>query len=680
MRSCANDADNSTRIRRSVGLWCALMGSVLGTATTQTTAQIQCAEQQKLTATDANRGDNFGSSVSVSGSAAVVGTGSADCATGTNCGAAYVYRFNGTNWLEEQKITASETIPGALFGRSISVSGDTAVVGAPGEACSAGGSCGAAYLFRYNGIFWVEEKKLTAPDAAPGDQFGLSVAMSGDTAVIGARLSRCAAGVGCGAAYVFRFDGTSWSEKQKLTPADAASDEQIGISVSVSGDRILLGARFDDCDAGSHCGSAYVFRFDGTAWVEEQKLTATDAESEDWFGMSVSINGNAAVVGASRDDCATGDDCGAAYVFRFDGTSWIEERKLVASDVAAFDFFGGAVSISGDLIVAGARFDDCTAGLSCGSAYVYRYNGSDWTEQQKLTASDAAAVDIFGWSVSLSGETAIVAADNDDCTAGSRCGSVYLFRIPESIPIAPDPSGLERNRYIDFVPRNAGALTAFQVTLINPQGFPEWDTTTRWIGPPKNFPENDATGATNQTFVGAALQCEPEFNDWSTVTLLHVFGAEIMPDSRYEIRAISPSAGPLDNSASLSCALIVTTGKWGDAVEPFFGPQATVQPDFKDIRAVVAKFLGSPDAPEKVSTQLRPNVVFPGHEVDFRDISAEVSAFLGVAYADDVTIVGPCTCPSLVTCGATTCSANSDCPGRLCVDGSCMDACGRCSP
>lgn len=679
MRSRASNAGKGSRSRRQFSFCCALVGAVLGMVSTRAPAQIQCAEQQKLTASDANMGDNFGSSVSVNGSVTVVGAGSADCATGTNCGAAYLYRYNGSSWLEEQKLFASDANPSALFGLSVAVSGDTAIVGAPGEACPAGSNCGAAYLFRFNGIFWVEEKKLTASDAASGDQFGLSVSISENTAVVGAHAKRCSVGVGCGAAYVFQFDGTTWVEKQKLTPSDTAPGNQFGISLSVSGDAILLGARYDDCAAGDHCGSAYVFRFDGDAWVEAQKLTASDAAADDWFGRSVSINGNAAVVGASRVDCAAGDHCGAAYAFRFDGTAWMEERKLMASDAAAFDSFGGSVAISGNRIVAGARFDDCAEGLSCGAAYVYHFNGSDWFEQQKLTASDAAAIDVFGWSVSISGNTAVVAADNDDCSAGSRCGSVYSFHIPDSIPLAPDPNRVESSRYISFVPHNAGELTAFQVTLVNPLGFPEWDATTRWVGPPKNFPENDA-GETNQTFVGAALQCDPEFNDWGTVTLLHVFGAEIMPDSSYEIRAITPTSGPLDDPTNYSCALTVTTGKWGDAVEPFYGAQATVQPDFRDIRAVVAKFLGESNAPDKVSTQLRPNVVFPGHEVDFKDISAEVSAFLGVAYADDVAIVGPCTCPSLVTCGATPCSANSHCQGRLCVNGSCMDACGRCSP
>ena len=189
-----------------------------------------------------------------------------------------------------------------------------------------------------------------------------------------------------------------------------------------------MGATFDDCATGLNCGAAYVFRFNGASWIEEQKLTASDAAANDRFGGSVSVNGTTIGLGAVRDDCAAGDDCGSAYVFRFDGTSWFEEQKLTASDAAANNWFGWSVSVSGETTVVGAGFGDCVAGSGCGTAYLYRFKRTSWIEEQKLTALDTSRGDRFGVSVSVSGKTALVGADGDDCAAGDTCGSAYVFR------------------------------------------------------------------------------------------------------------------------------------------------------------------------------------------------------------------------------------------------------------
>ena len=201
-----------------------------------------------------------------------------------------------------------------------------------------------------------EQQKLTASDAAGGDEFGVSVSVSGDTAVVGARTDDCTADIGnnCGAAYVFRFNGTSWVEQQKLTASDAGEGYQFGVSVSVSGDTAMVGAEFDDCTAGIRCGSAYVFRFNGTSWVEEQKLTASDAEADDRFGSPVAVSGDTALMGARRGFVAAGSTSGSAYVFRFNGSSWVEEQKLTASDAGQGDHFGDSVTVSGDTAVVGA--------------------------------------------------------------------------------------------------------------------------------------------------------------------------------------------------------------------------------------------------------------------------------------------------------------------------------------
>ncbi len=389
-------------------------------------------ETKKLTASDAATNAWLGNSVAVSGDTAIVGARIDECAAENRCGSAYIYRFNGVSWFEQQKLTAPDAAAFDEFAISVSVSGNTAAVGSLGDDCAAGRDCGSVYIFRFNGTSWVLEEKLTASDADASDQFGVSVSLSGNMTVVGAVTADCAAGNFCGAAYVFRFNGTSWVEEQKLTASDANPNDRFGISVSASGDAIVVGTRNDDCLAGPLCGSAYVFRFDGTVWFEERKLSAFHPEAGEFFGRSVSVSGDTVVAGAPGDECTTGSKCGSAYVFRFDGARWFEEQKLIAPDAAPGDRFGTSVSLSGDMAVVGASSDDCAAGFTCGSAYVFRFDGTKWVERQKLNASDAGAGDQFGRSVCVSGETAVVGAWHDDFAGCRDCGSAYIFNLSNS--------------------------------------------------------------------------------------------------------------------------------------------------------------------------------------------------------------------------------------------------------
>jgi len=271
----------------------------------------------------------------------------------------------------------------------------------------------------------MEQQKITASDGASDDYFGYSVSISGDTAIVGA-YGNDDKGSYSGSAYVFVRSGTTWTEQQKLTASDGAAYDIFGESVSISGDTAIVGARHDD-DKGSSSGSAYVFVRSGTTWTEQQKLTASDGASSDWFGWSVSISGDTAIVGAYLDD-DKGSASGSAYVFVRSGTTWTEQQKLTASDGASSDYFGRSVSISGDTAIVGAYQDD-DKGSASGSAYVFLRSGTTWTEQQKLTASDGGSVDHFGYSVSISGDTAIVGAYRDD-DKGSYSGSAYVFALP----------------------------------------------------------------------------------------------------------------------------------------------------------------------------------------------------------------------------------------------------------
>jgi uncharacterized repeat protein (TIGR01451 family) len=378
-------------------------------------------EQQKLVGSDNFAGDWFGWFVSVSGDTAVVGAPFDDTLGGIDAGSAYVFVRSGTTWTEQQKLLASDGAADDNFGRSVSVSGDTAVVGAYHDVYPPTGP-GSAYVFVRSGTTWTEQQKLLASDGAVGDNFGISVSISGDTAVVGADEDDTPDGANAGSAYVFVRSGTTWTQQQKLLASDGAEFDFFGYSVSVSGDTAVVGA----VEGNDDTGSAYVFVRSRTTWTEQQQLLASDGAAEEaWFGNSVSVSGDTAVVGAFLDNTPGGMDAGSAYVFVRSGTTWTEQQQLLAPDGAAGDRFGGSVSISGDTAVVGAYLDDTPAGMDAGSAYIFVRSGTTWTEQQKLLAPDAAAGYKFGGSVSVSGDTAVVGA----------YGSAHVFRATADLGI-----------------------------------------------------------------------------------------------------------------------------------------------------------------------------------------------------------------------------------------------------
>jgi hypothetical protein len=392
---------------------------VMHAGTGQTPALGQC-EIAKLLASDGTGDDYFGYSVAISGDIAVSGAYKGD-GNDVDSGSAYIFRYNGLHWGQEQKLSASDGVLNDRFGFSVAISGDIAVIGAPYNDDN-GTNSGSAYIFRYNGTSWVEEDKLLASDAAGDDRFGWAVAISGDTTVIGAYGDDDNGG-SSGSAYIFRYNGSSWIEEYKLVASDGATWDSFGWSVAISGGTAVIGA-YGDGDKGGQSGSAYVFRYNGSSWIQEQKLLASDGATLDSFGWSVAIWGGTAVIGAfSNDD--KGNGSGSAYIFHYNGSNWIEEQKLLASDGAGGDHFGYSVAISGGNAVIGAYHDNDN-GSDSGSAYIFYYDGSSWSEETKLLASDGAADDLFGFSVAISGDTAVIGAYQDDDN-GSDSGSAYIF-------------------------------------------------------------------------------------------------------------------------------------------------------------------------------------------------------------------------------------------------------------
>jgi hypothetical protein len=393
-------------------------------------------EKIKLLAPDGEEYDTFGVSVSICGDTALIG----ELGDNAHSGAAYVFRCNGTSWALEAKLTASDEEPVWYFGQSVSIDGDTALIGAPYSGFNATGS---AYVFTRNGTSWTQEAKLLFPDGEMNDWYGWSASIDGDTVIIGAPGDN---ENDTGSAYIFKRDGTSWAQEAKLLASDGAAYDSFGTSVSIDGEYAIIGAEWND-DNGNNSGSAYVFTRNGTSWTEEAKLLPSDGDDGDKFGRYVSIDGETALIGAAYDD-DNGENSGSAYIFTRNGTSWTEEAKLLASDGEAEDVFGVSVSLDGDTALIGA----CTVNEP-GYAYVFTRNGTSWTEEAKLIPSDGQHKDWFGGRVSIDGNTALIGAEGDDDN-GFWSGSAYIFEKtdtqPPNNPIITGPTSGKPNTEYEF--------------------------------------------------------------------------------------------------------------------------------------------------------------------------------------------------------------------------------------
>ncbi len=373
----------------------------------------QC-QLHKMVASDGTAGDRFGRCVSLSGETAVIGAPYND-----DLGSAYVFAKVDGIWAQTAKLSAEEGTAGDFFGTSVALSGETAIVGAWGDDDS-GDDSGSAYVFAKVGGIWMQTATLTAEDGAAGDFFGTSVALSGETAIVGA-WGDDDSGDDSGSAYMFEKVAGVWTQTAKLIVDGVESNDQFGLSVALSGETAVVGAPFDD-DSGDDSGAAYMFEKVDGVWTQTAKLTADGAASDDQFGLSVALSGETAIVGAWGDD-DSGEASGSTYVFaKVDGV-WTQTAKLTAQDGTAGDRFGDSVALNGDTAAIGALGDD-----GSGSVYVFAKVDGVWTQTAKLTAEDGTAGDRFGDSVALSGDAVVVGAWGDDDSGGDS-GSAYVFLV-----------------------------------------------------------------------------------------------------------------------------------------------------------------------------------------------------------------------------------------------------------
>jgi hypothetical protein len=461
-------------------------------------------------------GDLFGFSVAVSGDTVVVGARDEDSASlGVNSipdelaagssGAAYVFVRNAGVWSQQAYLKPAAVGPGGQagdhFGWSVAISGDTVVVGAPDEDSATAGvnsvpaegatNSGAAYVFTRSGGVWSQQAYLKAAVVRAADEFGYSVAISGDTLVVGAYDEASSStginsnsntlAAGAGAAYVFARNGSVWSQQAYLKPGAVGTtqaNDHFGNAVAVSGDTVVVGAFEEDSSStgidsipnelAGGAGAAFVFVRNAGAWSQQAYLKPAavgTGQAGDHFGISVTASGDTVVVGAYQESSSTtgvnstpndgAGSSGAAYVFTRTAGVWNQQAYLKPAAVGTTqvgDSFGYSVALSGDTLVVGAPGEDSsTTGIdstlnelssSAGAAYVFRRSAGVWSQQSFLKPGAVGSTqlgDNFGWSVAVSGATVVVGAYLEDSStlgvnsaaneASADSGTAYIFNL-----------------------------------------------------------------------------------------------------------------------------------------------------------------------------------------------------------------------------------------------------------
>ena len=420
---------------------CAAEGVARPLGATHGAATLASLEEARMKASDAAAEDSFGTSVAISGNTAVVGA--PDQAFGkdlTQVGAAYVFTRSGSGWKQRAKLTipAPDRMKLDRFGTSVAISGDTILVSSYFKTYDGMEGAGAVYVYTGSGAGWTLQTTLKAGTPGAHEQFGWSVALSGDTALVGDLRQTVAGKSGAGSAYVFTRSDTAWTQQQMLSASDAAADDRFGFSVALDGDTALVGADQKTVDGNAYAGSVYVFTRAGSTWSEQTQLAPWDGAANRHFGDTVALSGDTALVGRyygrGQSNLGGVTEAGAAYVFTGSGASWTQQAELLPGDGAVGDLFGAAVTIAGDRAVIGAP-TLANGGMNyAGAVYVFDRSGTTWSQAAKVFPSDQDSYDVFGASVALSGARLLVGAPGKAVAAKSEAGAAYVRLLGAARP------------------------------------------------------------------------------------------------------------------------------------------------------------------------------------------------------------------------------------------------------
>ena len=378
-------------------------------------------QQAKLTSSNNSGSDRFGERVAIDGDTAVVGAYFYDRSGGINSpkGAAYVFTRSGSTWTQRAMIQSNDIAVGDYFGITVAISGNTIIVGAQYEDGSSSSvtNYGSVYVFTGSGSSWTQQAKLVDPNPSTNDWFGShSIAISGNTIVLGSILSDDTA-TNSGTAHIYTRSGSAWTYKTQLESSDVAAYDRFGAGIAIDGDTVLIGA-YGEGGSGTSRGAVYVFTSNNnwSSWSQQAKLTASDAQDYDYFGYGLDLDGDTAVIGAFGEDDSPGTGSGSAYVFTRSGTTWSQQQKLTPSDSAEYFDIGLSVAIEGDIIALGARGADSDTG----AVYIFKLDGGTWTEEEKLVSDEGAESDELGERISFSSNYLIASTKDESAFIFNR--------------------------------------------------------------------------------------------------------------------------------------------------------------------------------------------------------------------------------------------------------------------
>ena len=421
--------------------------------------QAQAQVSVKIVSSEGNDFDYFGEAVSIDGDYAVVGSWLDDNSNGKDAGSVRIYKRAGAAWEEEQELIASDGEAGDQFGYSVSINEEFVFVGAHRDDNDNGPFAGSVYIFERTDAGWVEQARIIATDGALDDRFGATVSSRGSRLIIGAT----GADLGAGSAYVYHRVQNTWQFVNKIQASNGMAGDQFGASVAIEAEYAVVGAKNHNNEGLADAGAAYTFVFNGTEWVEQAMLASPDPLAGASFGHAVSMTGNFAFIGAPGQDVLGNQEIGVVDVFVRNGVTWSWLQSLTAFDGASGDEFGFSVVAEGEYAVFGARWHRNNQGAKSGAAYLFLYNGTDWQSEAKLLSVDGAVGDQFGSAIDFNNEQVIVGARWDDNEIGQDAGAAYIFPVGN----AGVPSLLASFSRLDYGAESVGEDTDQVVTLSN---------------------------------------------------------------------------------------------------------------------------------------------------------------------------------------------------------------------
>lgn len=381
-------------------------------------------EQQMISPINTSNVKLFGSAADINGNYAIIGAPNTQIGGYYLAGSAHIYQKEGEIWTEKQQLVASDVSSSAEFGSSVAISDNFAIVGAP-SAVNNGTKSGAIYIYRNYGSEWILFQRFASPFNEGTCFFGESVDISGSYAIVGAPLADTSRDINTGVAVIFYFNGSYWWPQRTISASDGAYGDWFGFSVKLDVENAIVGAPYDNNQRGTNGGSAYIYS-KSSGWAQRQKIMASGSTANAYAGHAVSIYGNYAIMGAPFESNERGAGAGAAYFYTFNGSSWQQIHRFVPPYAMDDQYFGRSVDIIDFMAAVGGPNSYHNAGL----VHIYYMDSGTWMYLEELNGSHSVSADnpYFGSSIRLYGEFGIFGAPGNKDENEIETGTAYIFK------------------------------------------------------------------------------------------------------------------------------------------------------------------------------------------------------------------------------------------------------------